>query len=211
MDPRRLIPVLAAAAAAMVVATLVVLLLRPAPPGPGPAGGAAGRAVGAGAPPATAGARAAGGSGGTGTPSAVLAGWDRRRAGAWARGDVDALGGLYAPGSAAGRADVAMLRDYRRRGLRVEGLTTQVLRLEVLRRAPGRLVLRVTDRLAGGTVVGAAAPVALPADRASTRQVTLVRRPGADDDGWVVREVVEVGAQARAAASTSRTSSSSKS
>lgn len=207
MDPRRLIPVLAAAAAAMVVATLVVLLLRPAPPGPGAAGGTAG----AGTPPATAGPHAAGGSGGTGTPSAVLAGWDRRRAGAWARGDVDALGGLYAPGSAAGRADVAMLRDYRRRGLRVEGLTTQVLRLEVLRRAPGRLVLRVTDRLAGGTVVGAAAPVALPADRASTRRVTLVRRPGADDDGWVVREVVEVGAQARAAASTSRTSSSSKS
>jgi hypothetical protein len=108
------------------------------------------------------------------------------------------------PGSRSGAADVRLLRAYAGRGLRVEGLTTQVLALRVVVRSPRRLVLVVTDRVVGGSAVGGAAPVALPADRASTRRVVLVRQRGR----WVVGEARD---QASAAASTSRTSSSSKS
>lgn len=187
MDPRRLLPVLAAVACACVVATLVVTMTRsgeqtPVERAPRPTGK---------------GQVAAG-------PAAILAAWDELRAAAWAEGDAEALAGLYADGSRAGRADVRLLRHYRQRGLTVEGLATQVLALEVLGRSRARLELLVTDRLVGGEAVGGATPVPLPADRASTRRIVLVREGAA----WVVAGARD---QASAAASTSRTSSSSKS
>ncbi|MCW2737635.1 hypothetical protein [Nocardioides sp.] len=183
MDPRRLLPVLTALACACVVATLVVALARPG-----------GRSPGATPAPERAGEG----------PVGILAAWDRRRAEAWATGDVGALRSLYAVGSRTGAADARLLRDYRRRGLTVEGLTTQVLALDVVERSSTRLVLVVTDRVVGGEALGAASPVALPADRASTRRIVLVRVAGK----W---RVAEARYQASAAASTSRTSSSSKS
>ena len=135
----------------------------------------------------------------------MLARWDERRAAAWAEGDAGALRGLYVDGSAAGGADVRVLRDYLRRGLRVEGMTTQVLALRVVARSPGRrLALEVTDRVVGAEAVGSGDRVALPVDRPSTRRVLLVREGGR----WLVAAVRD---QDNAADSTSRTSSSSKS
>ena len=191
MDPRRLLPALAAVACACVVATLVVTLVPShvrsrdvRPTGPGPVS-----ATPDATPPDAA---------------AVLAGWDERRAAAWAAGDVEELSQLYADGSRTGAADVRRLRHYRSRGLRVTGLTTQVLALDVVHEARSRLLLVVTDRVVGGRAVGGSTPVALPADRASTRRVVLARERGR----WVV---VEARDQASAAASTLPTSSSSKS
>ena len=192
MDPRRLLPALAAVACACVVATLVVTLVphwddgqRTSPRRP----------VVESTTPSS--ARPPG-------PAAILAAWDERRAAAWAEADVDALEGLYAAGSRTGTADVRLLRHYRARGLVVTGLTTQVLALDVVRRSPARLVLVVTDRVVGGRAVGGSTPIALPADRASTRRIVLAREHGR----WLV---VEARDQASAAASTLRTSSSSKS
>lgn len=134
-------------------------------------------------------------------PEAVAAGllhaWDERRAAAYAVGDPSVLRPLYVPGSPAGRADRALLQEYDDRGLRVVGLRTQLLAVEVLRRADGAWTLRVTDRLVGGTAVGRGERVVLPRDRASTWRIRLVRRDGA----WLV-------AQARPAASTASTSAS---
>ena len=196
VDPRRLLPVLTAVACALVVATLVVVVARPDPP-PRPRIDVAGTAPTAStARPVRSGA------------AAVLAAWDERRSAAWAEGDVTALEELYADGAAAGAADVRLLRDYLRRGLRVEGLTTQVLALRVAARSPKRLELVVTDRVVGAEAVGAGAPVALPVARPSTRRVVLVRDGSGDDGRWVVAAVRD---QDSAAASTSRTSSSSKS
>ncbi|PKH39538.1 hypothetical protein SAMN05192575_11040 [Nocardioides alpinus] len=186
MDPRRLLPALTALACACLVATLVVVVVRP--------GDDRARE----GPEVTAAASVATG------PARLLAQWDERRAAAWASGDVAALEDLYVAGSRTGAADVDLLRHYLRRGLTVEGLATQVLALAVVESAPDRLVLVVTDRVVGGRAVGGAAPVALPADRASTRRIVLVR-PG---ESWLVAEARD---QASAAASTSRTSSSSKS
>ncbi len=185
MDPRRLLPALAAVACACVVATLVVTLVPPRD----------GRTA-APARPASSSAPAG--------PAAILAGWDARRAAAWADGDVEALEELYAAGSRTGAADVDLLRHYRARGLAVTGLSTQVLALHVVERSPSRLVVIITDRVVGGRAVGGSTPIALPADRASTRRVVLAR----EDDRWVV---VEARDQASAADSTLRTSSSSKS
>ena len=196
MDPRRLLPVLTAGACACVVATLLVTLARAGerPPDPAPLPSASREASG------TARTTPARGL----APAQVLTRWDARRSSAWAAGDAAALAGLYAPGSRAGAADVGLLRHYRDRGLTVEGLATQVLAVRVVERSPRRLVLVVTDRVVAGRVVGGTVPVALPADRASVRRVVLVR----PDQEWLVAEARD---QDSAAASTSRTSSSSKS
>lgn len=110
--------------------------------------------------------------------AAVLHAWDERRATAWADGDVTALRSLYVPGSATGRADVAMLRAWVARGLRVEGSSMQLLRVEVRRTDGSRLTLVVTDRLVGAVAVGPGVRRPLPRDRASTRRIVLVRRAG---------------------------------
>jgi len=195
VDPRRLLPVLTAVAVACVAATLVVTLARQRPePRPGPRPGPAPEVAARVAPDG---------------PAAILSAWDERRAAAWADGDPEALRRLYAAGSRAGAADVRLLRHYVARGLTVEGLTTQVLSLEVVRRSPARLVLVVTDRVVGGRAVGATSSVALPGDRASTRRVVLIHT----GEQWLVAEASDRASpdQASAAASTSRTSSSSKS
>jgi len=120
-------------------------------------------------------------------PVAVLRAWDAARSEAWAAGDTGALAALYGSESGAGRRDVAMLRAYVRRGLVVEGLGTQVLEVRELRRGDELLVLDVTDRVSGGTVVGRGVRRALPRDTVSRREVEL-RRRGKE---WRVVEVVE--------------------
>ena len=127
----------------------------------------------------------------------LLHAWDQRRAAAYASGEPAALRPLYVPGSPAGRADRALLRAYDDRGLRVVGLRTQVLAVEVRRGTDRAWTLRVTDRLVGGVAVGRGERVALPRDRPSTWRIRLVRHDGA----WRV-------AQARPARTTASTSRS---
>lgn len=199
MDPRRLLPVLVVAALCSVLATLLLVVSRP---DEAPARAAGGGGPGA-SQSATASERPDAGAG-LGRPRRVLAGWDARRARAWGTADVGGLRALYLPGSRSGRRDARMLARYAARGLRVRGLTTQVLALRVLRESPRLLDLVVTDRVAGGEVVGRGRRVRLPSDRPTTRRVVL----RAKDGEWLVAEVRD---QASAAASTASTSSSSKS
>ncbi len=112
---------------------------------------------------------------------AVLRDWDRSRARAWAEGDVRALRALYERGSPVGVRDVAMLRAWLRRGLRVEGMAMQVLAVELRRRTDRRIVLVVTDRLSGAVGVRprSGERVALPRDGPSTRRLVFVRPGGA--------------------------------
>ncbi len=120
---------------------------------------------------------------------AVLRDWDRARAAAWAAGDPAVLRDLYAPGSAAGRADVAMLRRWTARGLRVEGMSMQVLSVELRLRTDRRLVLVVTDRLVGAVAVGPGGRRSdLPRDGATRRRLELRRIAG----DWLLASAVEV-------------------
>lgn len=185
MDPRRLLPYLLGLTVCAVLATALFLLFsqRSSTPAAGP--------------PAVAPSPVAG-------PREVLADWDARRATAWADGDVAALRDLYVAGSPTGRADARMLSAYVERGLRVEGLATQVLALEVINESADSLTVKVTDRLAGGDVVGESVSRRLPRDRATTRTLVLKRVEGV----WLVASAQD---QASAALSTSRTSTSSKS
>ncbi len=117
--------------------------------------------------------------------AAVLARWDARRATAYARGDPQRLRALYVRGSPAAVRDVAVLRSYLARGLRVRGLRMQMLAVEVREHRPGRIRLRVTDRAVGARAVGAGWSGPLPADQPTSRLVTLVRGQGS----WQVSRV----------------------
>lgn len=139
---------------------------------------------------------------------AVLRDWDRSRAAAWAAGDPAALRRLYVPGSRAGRNDVAMLRAWTGRGLRVERMSMQVLAVELRQRTDRRLVLVVTDRLVGAIAVGArgqTGETALPRDRPTTRRLEFRRVGGR----WLLASAQEV-ADPRPVASTDATSGSAK-
>jgi hypothetical protein len=115
----------------------------------------------------------------------VLRAWDGLRSRAYARADAAALARLYAPGSRAGAADLAVLRGYRERGLRVTGMRTQVLSATVLRQSERRIELLVTDVLVDAVASdGDRMRWSLPHDRPSTRRVVLVRV----DQTWRVAE-----------------------
>jgi hypothetical protein len=109
-------------------------------------------------------------------PVAVLRDWDRRRAGAWASGDVAGLRSLYVARSTAGERDATRLARWLDQGLRVRRLETQVLRVRVLAERRDRLVLAVTDRIARAEV---ASGLRLPGDGPSTWRITLRRVAGA--------------------------------
>ncbi|GAA4723547.1 hypothetical protein GCM10023350_02300 [Nocardioides endophyticus] len=126
-------------------------------------------------------------TGGAPAASAVLHEWDDRRAAAWASSDVAEVRSLYVPGSPAGRAEVAMLRAWRERGLRVEGMRMQLVDLDVRRASAARLDLVVTDRLTGAVAAGPGVRLPLPRDRATTRRVVLVHEGGL----WRVAQSVE--------------------
>ena len=118
-------------------------------------------------------------------PAPCCGAWDHCRAAAWALADPAALARLYLPGSATGRRDVAMLMAYRDRGLRVVGMTRQVMRLRVVSTGPRRIGVVVTDRLVDARVVGAGVRSAVPDGRLATRLVRLARVDGR----WRVAEV----------------------
>ncbi|RHW26163.1 hypothetical protein D0Z08_16115 [Nocardioides immobilis] len=135
---------------------------------------------------------------------AVLRDWDRARSTAWARGDVAALRRIYAPGSSVGVRDVAMLRRWVDRGLRVRRMVMQVLTVELRVRTGRRIVLDVTDRLADAAAVtiGGGGPQALPRDGLTTRRLSFRRTGGR----WVLAAAYE-----RPLASTAVTSGSANS
>jgi hypothetical protein len=118
--------------------------------------------------------------------SGLLAEWDRARAAAWARGDAAALADLYSRSSAAGAHDVADLRRWHHRGLRVVGLRQQVSDLRVLVARPRRLVVRATDRTVDAVAVGERRRTALPVSTWRSHRIRFLLRQG----HWVVDEVV---------------------
>ena len=108
----------------------------------------------------------------------VLHDWDAQRERAWAQADPRALRRLYVPGSAAGRADIRLLRAYRSHGLVVQRLVTQVFAVRVLRDDASSLRLRVFDRVAGGEVLEHGEVVPLRSSRPVTRTITFSRDAG---------------------------------
>jgi hypothetical protein len=107
----------------------------------------------------------------------VLREWDRRREAAWAAADEKGLAALYVPDARAGRRDVALLRRWTARGARITRLQPQVLTLRVLRDAPRRLVVRLTDRLGVVEARVNGDRVELPHDQPTTRRIELRRGP----------------------------------
>lgn len=119
------------------------------------------------------------------SPVAVLQQWDRLRAQAWAAGDAETLRALYVRGSRAGERDVAMLRRWRERGVRIVELEVQVLRGRVVARSPRRVTVEVSERLARATASAGERRWTLPVGSVTVRRVTLWRVAG----GWRVARV----------------------
>lgn len=115
----------------------------------------------------------------------LLRDWDRRRAQAWAAQDPEALRGLYLPGSRAARRDVAMLRQWQRRGVRVSDMTRQVRGLEVESWQGAHLRVRVVDRLFTVRAEHDGAARDLPRGRERGTVVELVR----SGEGWQVAAI----------------------
>ncbi|QBX56791.1 hypothetical protein EXE58_15910 [Nocardioides seonyuensis] len=181
MDPRRLLPALLTIAVVCLSMTLGVVVLRPGGDGGGGAQALTGTTPASPRSSPQSSPRAAAHG-----PADVLRAWDRTRARAWARGDGAGLARLYVPGSHTGAADVAALRRWTARDLRVIGLRTQVLEITATSATRRRLHLVVTDRLVGGVAVGErGVRVPLPVDRASTRAIAFERVGGR----WLVAEV----------------------
>ena len=119
----------------------------------------------------------------------VLHRWDAARSEAYDAGSAAALRALYVPGCSAARRDVRLLRSYAARGLRVRGLAVQVLSWRTVERDPGRLTLRVVDRVASAVVTDTRGRArSLPRDQPRVHLVGLVR--GADGR-WRVSRTAE--------------------
>jgi len=116
---------------------------------------------------------------------AVLHEWDRRRASAWASGDVESLARLYVVGSRTGARDARELRRWREHGLRAVGLHVQVSAAQVRHRSASGLTLVVTDRTVDGVATGGPYRVGLPRSAWATHRITLRRVR----DAWRVAEV----------------------
>jgi hypothetical protein len=115
----------------------------------------------------------------------VLGGLDAVRREAFVTGDAARLRDVYVDRRAA-RADVSVLRSYRERRLRLEGMTLLRQSCRVVSRSTGRVVLDVVDRL-GPTRVRSERGVIreLPRDRPTRRIVALSRA----DRAWRVAAV----------------------
>lgn len=115
----------------------------------------------------------------------VLGGLDAVRAQAFVTGDEARLGDVYVDQRAA-RADADVLRSYRERGLRLEGMVLVRETCRVTDRSPGRLTLDVVDHLGPTRVATEGGDHRdLPRDRSTRRTVVLERTEG----GWRVGAV----------------------
>ena len=116
---------------------------------------------------------------------AVLDRLDRRRELAYASEDPTLLRAIYVSGSPVLRHDLAMLRAYAERGVRLTGVRLRTLDARLLGRFGQYVRLRVVDRLDRPTAHGADGAVRLPRDRATSRVIVL--RDVAD--GWRIAAV----------------------
>lgn len=114
--------------------------------------------------------------------AATLAGLDHARAEAFAAAEPRLLDGVYVHGSAAQRADAAMITDYDRRGGRVEDAELRILSCRVVEESGSRVRLDVVDRLDSDATVQwrDGSTSSLPDDQPSRRVVTLAHTA----EGW---------------------------
>lgn len=115
----------------------------------------------------------------------VLGGLDAVRTRAFVTGDEAALADVYIDEQAA-RADLTVLRSYRERGLRLDGMRLVRASCRVTNRSAERVTLDVVDRL-GPTWVESADGMRreLPRDRPTRRAVVLARV----DDVWRIAAI----------------------
>lgn len=116
---------------------------------------------------------------------AVLDRLDRRRERAYAAEDPRLLRAVYVSGSPVLRHDLATLRAYSDRGVRLTGVRLRTLDVESLGRGGRYVQLHVVDQLDRPTAHGADGTVRLPRDQATARVIVLRDAT----DGWRIAAV----------------------
>jgi hypothetical protein len=111
----------------------------------------------------------------------VLERWEAARAAAYRAGDAAALRGLHVPGGTAARRDLAVLRAYEERGVRL-ALRTVTDHLRVLVSEPGRVVVQRRAHVEAVARRGDEQRV-LPAAEPRWQRLVLVRAR----EGWRLR------------------------
>ena len=103
----------------------------------------------------------------------LLGGLDAVRTEAFVTGEVDRLRDVYV--EQATRADAVVLRSYRERGLRLDGMVLVRDSCRVTERSRQRVTLDVVDHLGPTRVETADGRLDLPRDRPTKRSVVLER------------------------------------
>ena len=116
---------------------------------------------------------------------AVLDRLDRQRERAYAAEDPALLRAVYVSGSLVLRHDLATLRAYSDRDVRLTGVRLRTLDVEPLGRSGPYVRLHVVDQLDRPTAHGADGTVRLPRDRATVRVIVLRDAT----DGWRIAAV----------------------
>ncbi|MFC9694861.1 protein kinase [Kribbella sp. NPDC056951] len=111
---------------------------------------------------------------------ATLRALDSQRAQAFRTLDNATLDKIYVPGSQPWRSDRALLADYRKQHIHIQGLRIQIDKTTITHQTPTTVTLRTTDHLVAGQAVhesGTRTP--LPPGTPTTRLITLTRSPSA--------------------------------
>jgi hypothetical protein len=107
----------------------------------------------------------------------VLRELDQRREQAWRLGNARRLGAVYLPHTATLSRDRAMLDAYASRGFRVADARLSFLRVRLIDREAGKVVLRTVDELSPATAKhDDGRSLALPRDLPSQHVIVLERR-----------------------------------
>ncbi|MET9275012.1 hypothetical protein [Kribbella sp. NPDC003557] len=108
----------------------------------------------------------------------MLEALDAQRAEAFWTLDLEALDRVYVPGSQPWLSDRALLSEYLKRNVRVEGLQITIDSIAITRRTSTTVTLKAIDHLAAGQVIdGNGTKTPLPRGVPTTRLITLIPSP----------------------------------
>lgn len=123
--------------------------------------------------------------------SGTLTELDARRSMAFAAGDAELLGQVYARGSPALAADAEQLRDLLAAGVVAQGLRLTVIDASVRQTGPGRVVLAVRDRIPPYRLVDARGELVAQRSGRGERSWLITLAPAAEPLGeWRIESVV---------------------
>ncbi len=115
---------------------------------------------------------------------------DAQRAQAFRTLDTATLDKIYIPGSPPWRSDRALLADYRKQHIHIQGLRIQIDKTTITHQTPTMVTLRTTDHLTAGQAVHKSGTrIPLPPGTPTTRLITLTRTTSKTTPTWRITKI----------------------